>query len=112
MGGFEMSIQVMRGSTDAVIEQIIGALRPYAVAHGASQIDLYRQNPVSVRVRIIDPGFAGRSKVDRSNDAWKYLSALPDEVESDISTLILLTPDEKQKSFANFEFEDPVPSTL
>ena len=107
-----MSIQVMRGSTDAVIEQIIGALRPYAAAHPTSQIDLYRQNSVSVRVRIIDPDFAGRSKVDRSNDVWKYLSALSEEVESDISTLILLTPDERTKSLANFEFEDPVPSTL
>ena len=107
-----MSIQVMRGSTDAVIKQIIVALRPYAAAHPASRVNLYRQNSVSVRVRIIDPDFAGRSKVDRSNDVWKYLSALPEEVESDISTLILLTPEEKQKSFANFEFEDPVPSTL
>jgi stress-induced morphogen len=107
-----MTIQVMRGSSDAVIEQIIGALRLYAADHPGSQIDLYRQNSVSVRVRIIDPEFAGRSKVDRSNDVWKHLGALPDEVESEISTLILLTPEEKQKSFANIEFEDPVPSTL
>ena len=36
---------------------------------------------------------------------------LPDEVQSDLSTVILLTPEETGMSFANFEFEDPVPSS-
>jgi hypothetical protein len=112
MGGFDMPIQIMRGSSDGVIDQIVGALRPYLAAHPTSQIDLYRQNAVSVRVRIIDPDFAGQNNVDRSNEVWKYLGALTDEVGSDISTLILLTPGETQKSLANIEFEDPVPSTL
>jgi hypothetical protein len=107
-----MSIQILRGTSDDVIDCMIEALQAYKADHPDAQIALYRQNSVSVRVRIIDPDFAGRSKVDRSKEAWKYLDSLPDEVQSDLSTLILLTPEETTKSFANLEFEDPIPSSL
>ncbi|MDR3635655.1 MAG: hypothetical protein P4L84_17770 [Isosphaeraceae bacterium] len=107
-----MSISVLRGTADEVIDRIMEALRAYEADHPHAQIDLYRQNTVSVRVRIIDPDLAGRNKVDRSKEAWKYLNALPDEIQADLSALILLTPDETRMSFANLEFEDPVPSGL
>ena len=107
-----MSISVPRGKSDEVIDRIIEALRAYEADHPNAQIDLYRQNSVSVRVRIIDPDLAGRNKIDRSKEAWKYLNALPDEIQSDLSTLILLTPEETKMSFANVEFEDPIPSSL
>jgi hypothetical protein len=40
------------------------------------------------------------------------LDTLPDEVQSNLSTVILLTPEETRMSFANLEFEDPIPSSL
>ncbi len=107
-----MAIRIARGHSDEVIERIIDAFRAYETDHPNSQIDLYRQNSVSVRVRIIDPDFAGESKVSRSKEVWKYLDSLPDEVQSDLSALILLAPEETKMSFANLEFEDPVPSAL
>src|SRR5262245_39825931 len=88
-GDFDMPIRIPRGEPDAVIERIIGALRAYEVEHPIARIDLYRQNPVSVRDRIVDPDFARQNKIERSKEAWKYLNALSDEVQSDISTLIL-----------------------
>jgi hypothetical protein len=107
-----MSISIPRGKSDEVIDRIVEALRAYEADHPSARIDLYRQNPVSVRVRIIDPAFAVQNKIERNKEAWKYLNSLPDEVQSDLSTLILLTPEETKMSFANFEFEDPVPSSL
>ena len=107
-----MSIKIPRGETDGILDRIIEALRTYESDHPRAAIDLYRQNSVSVRIRIIDPDFAGQNKVDRNKTTWKYLDALGDDIQSDISTLILLTPEEKQKSLANLEFEDPVPSAL
>lgn len=107
-----MSINIPRGGADPIIEQIIDALRAYEADHRRAQIDLYRQNPVSVRVRIVDPDFEGQGKPQRSQLAWKYLQQLPEDVQSDISTVLLLTPDETENSFANFEFEDPIPSRL
>ncbi|SIO59835.1 hypothetical protein SAMN05444166_6183 [Singulisphaera sp. GP187] len=107
-----MPINISRGDSDGVIECMIEALRAYEADHPHSKIDIYRQNSVSIRVRIIDSSFANQNKIERSKDVWKYLNLLPDEVQSDLSTLILLTPEETSHSFANLEFEDPVPSNL
>jgi stress-induced morphogen len=107
-----MVINIPRGGSDAVIEQIKSALHAYHKGHPAARIDLYRQNPASVRLRIIDPDFAGLSRVDRHARVWKYLEPLSEDDQADISMLVLLTPDETGRSSANLEFEDPVPSAL
>ena len=107
-----MAITIPRGKSDEVIDTIIEALGTYSAEHPQAKIDVYRQNSVSVRVRIIDPDFTGKGKPQRSQQVWGYLEQLPDEVQSDISTVLLLTPDETKKSFANFEFDDPIPSKL
>jgi stress-induced morphogen len=105
-----MPISIPRGKSNRVIDRMIEALQAYELEHPNARFDLYRQNSVSVRVRIIDPDFSGRSKIDRSKEVWKYLNSLPDEIQSDLSSLTLLTPEETTMSFANFEFEDPIPS--
>jgi hypothetical protein len=107
-----MPINIPRGKPDEVIDKIITVLRPYEADHPRAQIDLYRQNIVSVRLRIVDPDFAGQGKPQRSQQAWKYLEQLPEDVQGDISTVLLLTPDETKMSFANIEFDDPTPSRL
>lgn len=107
-----MAIQIPRGNSDGVIEQIIAVLDNYEADHAQAQINLYRQNSVSVRVRIVDPDFAGQGKPQRSQQVWRYLGRLPEDVQSDISTVLLLTPDETKSSFANLEFDEPVPSKL
>ena len=107
-----MSITIPRGGPDPILDEIIETLRPYEADHPGSEIALYRQNSVSVRIRIIDPAFAGQNKIQRNQLIWRYLEKLEEDIQSDISTLILITPDETKMSFANFEFEDPVPSSL
>jgi stress-induced morphogen len=107
-----VAIHVLRGRSDQTIDRIIEALRAYEADHPRAQIDLYRQNSVSVRVRIVDPDFAGRNKVERSKIVWNYLRNLPEDVQADISMLVLLVPDETAMSFANLDFEDPIPSSL
>ena len=107
-----MPIHIPRGKPDDTIDQIIAALQRYETDHPKCQIDIYRQNSVSIRVRIIDPSFAGHTKADRSEIVWGYFTGLSDDVQSDISTLLLLTPEETTSSFANLEFDDPIPSEL
>ena len=106
-----MAINI-RGQSDEVIDKIVEALQPYNANHPDAAIEIYRQNPVSVRIRIVDPEFNGKSKPQRSQDAWTYLDHLPEAAQSDISTVLLLTPGEARTSFANLEFDDPVPSKL
>jgi hypothetical protein len=103
-----MGIQVRRGASDETIEKIIDALRGFEKDHPQAVIDLYRQSPVSVRIRVIEPSFSKLSRVERSILTWRYLDHLPDEAHGDISSMILLAPNETKTSFANYEFEEPV----
>lgn len=107
-----MTINIPRGQTDQVMGKIQKALELYQAKHPQAKIDLYRWDRVSVRIRIIDPQFAGKGRADRSRYVWDYLETLPDDVQGEISMVLLLTPDEVKTSFANMEFEDPVPSEL
>ena len=102
----------IRGQSDPSIEAIAAALASYGNAHADAEVVLYRQNSVSVRIRIIDPDFAGIAKADRHETVWAYLNGLPDHVQSQVTLLLLLTPEETAMSFANVEFDNPIPSSL
>jgi len=103
---------VIRGRSDGGLETLAGALERYQEGHSRAEVVLYRQNPVSVRIRVVDPDFAGRSRPERNREVWGYFDEIPERVVADISSLLLLTPDETATSFANVEFDDPVPSKL
>ena len=107
-----MPVKILRGSSDDILEQVIAVLRKYESDHPDAVIDLYRQNSVSIRVRIVDPAFRGMSKKQRNDLVWNYLDALSEETQGDISMLVLLAPTEVEKSMGNLKFEDPVPSVL
>ncbi len=106
-----MSISI-RGPSDDAIEQVALALGGYDCLHSAAQIEVYRQNSVSIRVRIVDEDFAEISRADRHEIVWRFLEGLPERVQSQVSLLLALTPEEMSKSFANFEFDNPIPSSL
>lgn len=97
---------------DPEIDQIRAVLADYVRDHGKAKIDIQRQNNVSIRIRIIDPDFKGMDRVDRDTALWKFLDHLPDDVISNVTFLLLLTPDETAKSLANMDFENPIPSRL
>ena len=107
-----MTINISRGTTDEILEEIRTVLISYLRDHPSAMIDLYRHNSASVRVRIIDPDFSAMSRKDRNNLVWKYLDPISDDAQADISMLVLLAPKEVEKSMGNLEFEDPVPSGL
>src|SRR3954447_2181440 len=107
-----MPIKIIRGKPDAIIDEIKEVLSSYEKDHPSARIDLYRQNTASVRIRIIDSDFRGMSKRECNDLIWKYLEPASEASQSDVSMLVLLIPDEVNKSVANLEFEDPVPSIL
>lgn len=92
--------------------EITQALEGYQQSHPEAVIKSYRQNSVSIHVRIIDPGLRGMDKAERHDLIWKILESLPESMLSQISILLLLTPEEVKGSFANMDFEDPIPSRL
>jgi stress-induced morphogen len=102
-----------RKKTDRYVKQVRAALQEkYGLQHPNATIEVYRYNPASIRIRIIDPSFAGKSLVERENIIWPIIESLPENVLTDITLLLLLTPKERKKSLGSLEFDDPTPSRL
>lgn len=86
---------------------------------GFDQVDAYRYNSASLRVRVIDRRFEGVPREQRDALVEPSLEQLPDATQSDIVNLVLLAPDEfdhPSETFRDFllntEFENPSPSML
>ncbi|HEX4608348.1 MAG TPA: hypothetical protein VH092_09090 [Urbifossiella sp.] len=107
-----MPITILRGKTDEVIDAIVAALRSYDESHPDASIEVYRQNSVSIRIRVIDPSFHTLSRTDRSKQIWPLLRTLPEETLQEISFVILIAPGEKISSMSSREFDDPIPSSI
>jgi stress-induced morphogen len=79
-------------------------------------VDAYRHNSASIRVRVIDPRFEGKSIEERDDMVDTLLRQMPEETQADIIMLVTLAPTETktsfQKSLANQVFEDPSPTML
>ena len=107
-----MSRKPRAAEKDASVTKIRSVLAKYETVHPKAKIDIYRQNDAAIRIRVIDPDFKDMDRVDRDSEVWQFLDKLPAEVLGEIYLLLLLTPQETAKSFANMEFENPIPSRL
>lgn len=93
------------GASAPTVEAIAGAVRRYTDAHPAAEATVYRNSNVSVRVRIVDPDFRGKSRSERHKIVWPLLYALDADTLGDRTVLLLLTPDEQDGSIANRDFQ-------
>jgi stress-induced morphogen len=104
---------IARGTTDPAVQAIKDALDAYEAAHPGAEVALYRHNPASIRVRVIDRRFEGMTRSRRHAHVWDFLAArVSEDTLAEISQVLTLPPAELKNSFANSEFEDPVPSKL
>jgi len=75
--------------------------------------DAYRYNSASIRVRVVDKRFEGKTTEQRDAMVEPLLEKLPQNTQADIINLLTLTPGEQAaSSIANLEFDDPSPSRL
>ena len=86
---------------------------------GFPQVNTYRYNSASIRVRVIDPRFEGLSFGKRVDLVEPCLEQLPERTQADIFELFLFTPSELQEApetlgefLKNKEFDHPSPSRL
>jgi hypothetical protein len=112
MKGYKAMSLKIRGKSDEDLKAIKGALAKYAASHPRARIELYRHGSVAIRIRVIDPDFTGVHKAERHDQLWHFLEELPEEVLSQLSVLLLLTPEEKKTSHGSLEFDHPVSSEL
>jgi len=102
-------VKILKQS-DAAVDQIAAVLAEFEKTHEDAECIVYRYNPASIRIRIVDTVFSGLSKSERHDYAMRYLRSLPDDVLSEISILLCLEPGER--SFLDLEFHDPTHSQL
>ena len=79
------------------------------------ETEVYRYNSASIRVRIVDERFKGKSASERDAMVEPHLARLPEDTQADITMLLLLAPGEAEgspRSLLNLEFEHPSPSLL
>jgi len=86
---------------------------------GFDQVDAYRDNSASIRVRVIDRRFEGLPREKRDAMVEEYLDKLPPETQRDIVTLFTFAPSELARTpttfrefMLNTEFDDPRPTML
>jgi hypothetical protein len=106
-----MSTEVVNAN-DGDVKRVLGALARYGADHPRARIEAYRIGSVSVHARIVDPDFAGIGRAERHDMIWKFLEDLPEDVQSQMSVLLLLTPDEAKQSIGSFMFDHPTYSDL
>jgi stress-induced morphogen len=81
-----------------------------------SSTDAYQFNPASIRVRVIDPQFEGKSAEERDALIERVLQTLPEDTQSKIINVYTFAPRELQpvsrEYLLNEEFEHPGESML
>jgi hypothetical protein len=81
-------------------------------AAGFAQVDAYRFNPASIRVRIIDPRFEDKPGSERQDMVFPVIDELPKRTREDILLLLTLAPSEvgrvNRHAVINLEFENPL----
>jgi len=86
---------------------------------GFAQVDSYRYNSASIRLRVVDPRFEKLSPEKRDALVEPHLEQLPERTQADIMSLFTFAPSEVLQSagssracILNVEFDDPSPSML
>ena len=81
------------------------------IRQGFPHADAYRYNSASIRVRVVDERFRGKSIEERDSMVEPYIHQLPEELQADIMRLLTLAPPNETYSFrdaySNQEFEEP-----
>lgn len=99
----------LRGKTDTALDKVLQVFSTYEAQHPGAHIEAYRYNPYSLRIRVVDPGFEGIGFSTRHDDVWKYVALLPEDVQKQMGLFLLLTPEERQNSLVNIEFDHDHP---
>jgi stress-induced morphogen len=83
------------------------------------QVDSYRYNSASIRVRVIDRRFEGMPREKRDAMVEEQIEKLPPETQRDIVTLFTFAPSELARTpttfrefMQNTEFDNPSPTIL
>lgn len=108
-----MARKAKRARRDPNVEEIRGLLeRRYCSEHPQAEITVTRMNSGAIWVRIIDPDFRGRNRVERDKLPRPLLDELSEDALQELHILHLITPEERATSWLSPEFDNPRPSSI
>src|ERR1700685_2064316 len=90
-------------------ERVQAVAEGWLQAHGFDQarVEVSRRMPGrSIRVRVIDKRFSGQLIEDRDRMTQGLLDGLPEEIDQEITLVLLLGPDEMKKNLMSAEFDN------
>lgn len=105
----------VKKTNDAETDFVRARAEHWLQSHGfvSARVDVYRKIPGhSIRVRIVHSRFTDRLIEDRDRMTDGLLSDVPEEIDRDITLVLLLGPEELEADFMNAEFDNPVPAYL
>ena len=81
---------------------------------GYAAAEAYRYNSASIRVRVVDSRFSGKSLTKREELVFPLIEQLPEDIFCDVTMLLLVTPEELNEPYnlVNLEFDHPQPSSF
>lgn len=94
---------------DPQVQQVLDMLAAYKAVHPNALIEARRDEYDFIAVRVIDAAFQGVYDTDREKDINPLLEKLPEEIFSDIMSLVLVTPEEAPHNGSSIEFDNPLP---
>lgn len=104
-----MAVQIIRGKADPAVRALQRRLAEYEARYPNAEIELYRSNAACIRVRVVDRRFGRMSFTDRHDHLWDFLQeGVPDDVMSQISVLLPVTPAQAKQDNYRIDFDDPV----
>ena len=95
--------------TDARTHRIYDALKAAFPSLSTVESDVvYRRDPYSIRVRVIDESFADKSLPARHSAVKKALAAVDPADRDEISMMLMLSPEEfAEPDPVSLEFDNP-----
>jgi len=108
-------LKAAKKGQDESTQQVYDALKAsFPLIPSEPQQVVYRYNPVSIRVRVIDDSFEGQSVSTRLSRVRRSIRSLPQMIQDDITMTLVLTSEEAEDPTAllSFEFDDPTGSRL
>ena len=104
-----MSSHVVTSKTKEIEDKLRAEFLP---EHPRAKISVYRYNSWSIRIRIIDSHFEGKTIAERERDVLPIIRDMSDYAQDRITMLLLITPEESNRSLLSLEFDDPKPSSI
>jgi len=104
-----------RKATDEATKRVQVLAECWLKGHGfeRAKVEVYRRMPGrSIRVRVVDRQFSGKLLIDRDRMTQGFLGDVPEEIDQEITLVLLLGPDELKKDLMNAEFDNPTPVRL